>query len=155
ENSVYASNTAYEVSPQNFEGGYNVGIELEVRKKLDFISDAKTIRNLTFYTNVSIVKSSIQLPANYYIMSQLQTERPLSGQSPLVINSSLGYLSDNGKLGLNVLYNYIGKNLHMIGNDRISNVYFNGRNILDLQASYQFTERFTVRMTVRDILNSP
>lgn len=155
ENSVYASNTAYEVSPQNFEGGYNVGIELEVRKKIDFISDAKMIRNLTFYTNVSLVKSSIKLPANYYIMSQLQTERPLSGQSPLVINSSLGYLSDNGKLGLNVLYNYIGKNLHMIGNDRISNVYFNGRNILDLQASYQFTERFTVRMTVRDILNSP
>lgn len=155
ENNLYGSNSAYDVNTKNFEGGYNVGFELELRKNLGFLSPGTIMDHFSIYTNTSIVYSQIKLPANYFIQGQLVTDRPLTGQSPLVINAGLGYTSTDQKFSANVLYNYIGKNMYMVGNDIIGHVYMNARNILDFTASYQFSERFGMKLSVKDILNSP
>lgn len=155
ENSVYASNTAYEVTPRNFSKGYNLGIEVEYRKRLEDLFHSYWISNSTFYLNASYTHSSIHLPENYYIMGKIQTHRPLSGQSPFVMNTGLYFQDPNNRYSINILYNFIGRNLYMIGNDRLSNVYLNERHLLDLNCSFEINKNLSVRLSVKDILNSP
>jgi len=155
EYSVYASNTAYEVTPRNYSKGYNLGLELELRKKLDILSARNFFQQTTFYLNAAYTHSSVLLPDNYYIMGQIQTHRPLAGQSPWNLNAGLYYQDSKDRYSFNLLYNFLGKNLYMIGNDRLSNVYLNDRHILDAQAAFSITDKLKLKINIKDILNSP
>lgn len=153
ENNLYGSNSAYDVSTRNFSGGYNLGLELELRKNLGFLSH--TLDRWSVYLNSSLVYSQITLPEDYFIQGQMITHRPLTGQSPAVVNAGLGYTSLDERFYLQLFYNYIGKNMYMVGNDIIGHVYLNARHLLDLTASYQFSERFNLKLSLKDMANSP
>lgn len=154
ENQVNADNSAYEVNFANFDKGRNVGVEVELRKRLGFIQDNKFFRNTTFYINAAYTNSVINLPAEYYIVNKIVTTKPLTGQSPLVVNASLGYMDEAGKFGVNLLYNYIGQRLTFVGQGRVGNVFELARNVMDFTASYNIAHNASIRLTVKDILNS-
>ena len=154
ENQVYGAGSGYDIKPVNFQKGTNIGLELELRKKLDFIAENSFFKNLTYYANIALIKSSVDVDS-LYIRGKMVTERPLTGQAPVVINTSLGYTSDNGKLNMNVLYNRVGQRLTFIGQDRFGIVYEAPRNLLDFQVSYAVSKRSEFRLNVKDILNNP
>ncbi len=154
ESLVYGDASAYEISPTNNKSAQNIGAEIEVRKKLDFIADKELLKNLSFYMNLAYINSKVNITP-YYVRNTLIDSRPLTGQSPYVINTSLGYTSTNGKFSANVLYNLIGQRLYLIGQGRLGNVYESPRNLLDFQASYAVTKHSEFRINIKDILNNP
>lgn len=154
ENFVNGTGSAYDITPVNNQSARNIGVEVEVRKKLDFISENSFLKNMSFYMNLALIDSKVKTDS-FYVRDKLITSRPLSGQSPYVVNASLGYTSTDGKFSANVLYNIIGQRLFLIGGDRLGNVYESPRNLLDFQASYAVTKHSEFRLNIKDLLNNP
>lgn len=154
ENKIDASGSGYLISTANFKNARNVGIEMEVRKSLNFIADNRLFSNLSFYLNLAYINSVVQLDEPVRVNGSTFDTRPLSGQSPYVINTSLGYSAFDGRLNLNVLYNRVGQRIFLVGGNDKGNVYESPRDLLDLQASCKISKRGELRLNIKDILNS-
>ncbi|WPV68183.1 TonB-dependent receptor [Chitinophaga sp. LS1] len=146
----------YDVTPYNYPNAYNVGVEVEVRKKLGFIAPHSFLDNVTFYANVAYIKSVVSDNT-----TTTAKDRPLSGQSNYVVNTSLGYALPNDKLSFNLLYNRIGQRLYLVGegggadgSGRLGNIYESPRNLLDFQANLNVSKRSGFRLNIKDLLNA-
>jgi len=150
---VYNANSSYDINPINFPSADNIGIELEIRKSLGFISkSSEFLRNLNFYANLAYIHSDVKLDdAGAY----KYTSRALAGQSPYVINTSLGYTALDGALNLNVLYNRIGDRIFLVGQEKLAHIVESARNLLDFQASYSLSKKSEIRLNIKDLLNNP
>lgn len=155
ENNVYGQNSSYDIKPDNYAGARNVGVEVEVRKNLGFISKgSKLFKGLSLYANLAYINSKVTLNEAKYIQGKEITDRPLTGQSPYVINTSLGYTTEDGNFSVNLLYNRIGQRIFLVGGERLGNVYERPRDLLDFQASYSLSKKSELRLNVKDILSS-
>lgn len=158
ENKMYAVNGSVEITPVNFTNARSVGAEVELRKNLDFIADRRWLKNLTFYTNLAYIYSSVTLTGvdQQTYRYGIRTSRPMAGQSPYVINASLAYSAMEGKLNFNVLYNRIGQRIAVVGGAaQFADVYEAPRNVLDYQISYTVGKRSEFRLNIKDMLNAP
>lgn len=103
---------------QNAESATNYGIEFDLRKRFGFIN--KDLDKLLFATNIALIQSNIKLdtdPNNEYTSRLTSKERPMVGQSPYVVNLTLGYDNpDSGNSAL-FLFNQIGKRIVSLGTD--------------------------------------
>ena len=135
----------------NPESAQTVGGEVEFRKRLDFIPG---LQNFTFQTNLAYIYSRIK--DDSLKNAGFSIDRPLQGQSPYVINTSLMY--DNEKAGLNatLLFNQIGKRIYLVGNvlQQVPDVWEGSRPLLDLQVGKKILKtKGEIRLNVSDILN--
>ncbi|MBL7702533.1 MAG: TonB-dependent receptor [Ferruginibacter sp.] len=134
---------------QNADKAYSTGVEIEFRKNLEFIT--ARLKNLTFQSNVSLIKSKVTDTA-------LKINRTLQGQSNYVVN--LGMLYDVPKLGLNatLLFNLIGERIFLVGDKAAGSsspdVYEAPRPLLDFQLAKKILKgKSEIRMNISDILN--
>ncbi|MBE7169166.1 MAG: TonB-dependent receptor [Williamsia sp.] len=121
------------------------GLELELRKKLDFIS-SPVFSHLVFYSNLAYIKGSVQF-------NGLKINSPLQGQSPYLINGGLSYSSENGGFSVNALYNRIGPRLKFraIGGAG-KNIFEKPRDVVDVQVSKKLVQdKLELKLTVSDI----
>jgi outer membrane receptor protein involved in Fe transport len=130
-------------------GAVNYGIELEMRKKLGFISPI--FRDLTLNANLTFLNSEVDLK-DLQTVSTEKTRR-MQGQSPYTVN--LGLFYDNYELGtsVNLLYNRFGRRISEVGNNGFGDIYEDGNDVIDFSASKVLFERFEVKLFVKDILN--
>lgn len=154
ESRVYGANSSYDITPFNSASAMDAGAEIEIRKHLGFLSGNTFLKNMSLYLNLAYIYSKANVD-DLYIRGDRIESRPLSGQAPYVVNAGLSYLSDNGKLGLNLLYNRIGQRLAFIGQDKMGIIYESTRNLLDFQVSYALSKRSTFRLNIKDLLNDP
>lgn len=123
----------------------DVGAEMEIRKKLNFIGIAPFFRNLTFYVNASYINAKVSLPGR-------NVSTPLQGQSPYLINSGLYYLTEGGDLSFNILYNRIGQRLAFRGQGTNIDIYEKPRDVVDFQIGKQLLKkRAELKLTFSDI----
>ena len=134
---------------QNANKAYSTGVEVEFRKNLEFITSK--LKNLTFQSNVSIIKSRVTDTA-------LNVNRSLQGQSNYVIN--LGMLYDVPKLGLNatLLFNLIGERIFLVGDKAAGasspDVYEAPRPLLDFQIAKKILKgKSEIKLNISDIIN--
>jgi len=134
---------------QNAEKAYSAGIEVEFRKALDFISPK--MKNLTFQSNVAVIKSRVT-------DAKLSLDRSLQGQSNYLIN--LGMLYDVPKYGLNatVLFNLIGERIFLVGDKAAGasspDVYEAPRPLLDFQLAKKILKgKSEIKLNISDIIN--
>lgn len=134
---------------QNADKAYSTGVEIEFRKNLEFIT-AK-LKNLTFQSNVSLIKSKVTDTA-------FKINRTLQGQSNYVIN--LGMLYDVPRYGLNatLLFNVIGERIFLVGDKSAGSsspdVYEAPRPLLDFQLAKKILKgKSEIKMNISDILN--
>ena len=142
---------------QNAQSAQLYGAELEVRKKLAFISQSsKWMERLYFSGNVSVIASEVLLSnvdASGNTLSP--TQRPLQGQSPYLINAGFQYDSKSGT-GVSFLYNRIGQRLALVGNADFGDIYERPRHLVDIQLTQKILKRKgDVRLTISDIFNQP
>ena len=130
-------------------GADNYGIEIELRKKLGFIS--RYLNYVTLNANLTLVNSQVNLSGLQTAASDLT--RRLQGQSPYTVNIGLYY--DNYDMGLNtnLLMNIYGDKISEVGRSGFSDVVENGRDVLDFSITKTFLSKFEAKFTVRDILN--
>jgi outer membrane receptor protein involved in Fe transport len=130
----------------------NYGVELEVRKNLDFYNTGTLFwKDLTIFGNLSLIKSEIKKNE----LSYSTIGRPLQGQSNYVLNTGLLYENDRLGWGMAISYNKIGRRIFLIGapgaNDFGIDVYENPRDVIDVQFS-KSVKKFNFRLTLGDIL---
>ncbi len=152
---VYLGGSNRTKSFLNVKSAVNYGIELEFRKKLNFLNNFNALAwegwdNFTIATNFARIESSVDLRGNPNVQDSI---RPLQGQSPYLINSSLGYYNVESAFGATILYNVIGRRIREAGFLGYENVWEAPRNLIDLQISKTFLDKFELKATISDILN--
>ena len=130
----------------NVESGFVSGLELEMRKKLNFLGDK--FQNFKITSNVAFINSGIDVVEQGGFTPE---DRPFFGQAPILANAVLGY--DNLDKGFNIsaAYNYKGDNLSVIG-DSGTDVYTRAISTLDLVASKKIGQ-VDVRLAAKNLLN--
>lgn len=137
------------------------GVEIDFRKSLSFISDGAFLRNLYLSGNFSYLKGNIETYASRYDSAtqeikrvKIQSNRPVQGLAPYVVNMGLNYQSK--MLGFNMSYNRFGRRIVYGGTFDQYVQYEVPRDIVDLQISFQMMrQRLELRLNASDILNQP
>lgn len=134
------------LSYQNAESAKDFGLEMELRKKLNFINDANFFRDITFYLNASYINAKVKF-------ADREVSTPLQGQSPYLINSGLYYAPESGNFSFNVLYNRVGERLRFRGVTNSIDIYEKPRDVIDFQFSKRIlNKRAELKLTLSDIL---
>lgn len=122
---------------QNPENAYTAGLEIEFRKKINFI------KNITVFGNFALIKNYVP-----------QYKRSMQGQSPYILNTGIQYDNiENGWNGL-LAFNIFGRRLAYVGNTDVPGIYENARPLLDAQISKQILKnKIEFKLAVNDILN--
>ncbi len=148
----------YRYSYENAAGAYTAGIEVDIRKRLDFIG----IPEIALVFNGSLVASEVDFKNEGLIQ---QRSRALQGQSPYIVNLGMYYDSPE-ELGLSasVLYNVIGERIMGIGKSITSDPsdvdqylpdsYEMPRHMVDLTLGKTFG-KLGVKLGIKNLLNSP
>jgi outer membrane receptor protein involved in Fe transport len=157
--SVQRPSAATLFSFENAKSAYSYGLELEGRKRFDFIS--KRLDPLFFAANLTLIRSRVKIAsAEGGDGTALTSEnRPLAAQSPYVLNLQTGW-DDSGEGGTgmaaSLLYNVYGRRLRSVatagtGQD---NLYERPFHSLDFVLSQTLRRGFKLGLRVRNILNS-
>ena len=136
----------------NAKGADNYGVELDIRKNLDFMG----LRDFSLSFNGAWIKSKVQFDGNTN-----NIDRPMQGQSPYLINVGLFYNGRDNGWSAAVLYNRIGRRITGVGNRygtgadgssrNIPNSYEMPRNSIDLSVGKRFGD-WELKAAVRDLL---
>ncbi len=159
---IPAAQTSNEFQPRNVGDGQVFGIEMEVRKALDFLSPK--LEGLSFNTNVTVVESSIEMTALEYDSRKafekegetINDSRQMAGQAPFIVNAGLSYQAKNKPLDMGLFYNVKGRTLAVVGGGLFPDVYARPFHSLNFSLNNSFGEDEKVKMSlnVNNILNS-
>lgn len=165
-------NQAANISFQNADKATVKGLELDIRKNLDFISGS-FFRDLSVIANgsyiISKVTSNLDSTKNAYrILIKPVINRQLQGQAPYSANAGLYY--DNAGTGtkIAIIYNQVGPRIYAasVGRPAYSNTYGKmpgdqgslielTRQQLDLSFSQRIIKSLQAKLSVQNLLNSP
>ena len=148
----------------NSESARSYGVELEMRKGFENSSSA-FLKNLTLVGNVSLIKSQVTVgdvirapelsgQINEY-RDITDSKRPLTGQSPYLINLGLYYAAPTSGWQGNLLYNVFGQRIFTVGNIDNPSIYEMPRHVIDLNVTKQVGKQLEFRLGIQDILNQP
>lgn len=130
------------LSFENALAGEIYGIEFEGLKNIG--------RGFFVSGNVVLSDSEISFDPN---ASQTSLKRRLTGHSEYVVNTQLGFDSDNGKHSASLLYNVFGERIFFGGRVPAPDAFEDPFNSLDLSYSYFPTESITLRLRAQNLLN--
>jgi outer membrane receptor protein involved in Fe transport len=112
---------------------------------------SRQLQKISVLFNAAYIKSKVNLGNAAGIQDK---DRPLYGQSPYLINSSIYYTDKEKGLSVSLSYNVIGKRLFGIGNIDYPNIYEMPRNLLDLTFSKRVGKIWEIKGGVQNILNA-
>ncbi|MFZ5515863.1 MAG: TonB-dependent receptor domain-containing protein [Candidatus Zhuqueibacterota bacterium] len=152
---VSASNR--EITWKNVDHARTMGIEFEVRKKLDILTSK--LSNYTIGSNLSLVQSEVQIPADE--LAHIRIKRPdfsgtreLEGQSPFLLNLNLSYDNFDNGLFWNVYYNVFGKRLSEVSKDGTPFVYEQPVHTLNANLSVKIAKHLKLKVSGKNLLDS-
>jgi outer membrane receptor protein involved in Fe transport len=127
------------VSYRNADSANSYGFELDLRKRFDFID--KSLESLVLSSNVTYINSDVKISRDSQdeMLANLSTtKRSMMGQSPYVINITLGYDDkETGNSSL-FLFNEIGERLVALGTYGNADKYEQPFEKLDFVAKWKF-----------------
>ena len=136
----------------NAKGANNYGIEIDIKKNLDFIG----LKDFSLSFNGALIKSKVN-----FKKGTNDIDRPMQGQSPYLINTGLFYNNKKKGWSAAILYNRIGKRIIGVGNRygtasdgtsrNIPNSYEMPRNSLDLSLGKTFGQ-WEIKASAKDLL---
>jgi hypothetical protein len=106
---------------------------MEFRKKLN--------KNFLFYSNLSLINSQVLGEGEV---------RPLQGQSPYIINTGVFY--NLNKFSVSLFYNKIGERISAVGFNGYSDIYENGRDLVDATVQFK-TKKMEFKLSLTDLLS--
>ncbi len=138
--------TSTEFQPRNVGNGSLVGVELEVRKNLEFLNPR--LRPLSFDVNITLVDSRIDMTAlefnarrQYEKVGQtVSNTRAMAGQSPYVINAGFTYSQFEKGITAGLYYNVKGETLHIVGTGLYPDIYTQPFHSLNFGFNKKFGE---------------
>ncbi len=155
---VTVPNTSSQTIYINAESAKVYGIEAEFRTLLSTLAginrEGAFLSKFTLSANMAYIKSKVKLgPLFSFDPSQLVTDRPLQGQSPYLINSSLSFNDERTGFSSTLSVNRVGDRLAIGGTFKDADIYEKARTVVDFQlAKYFLSNKLEVKFTARDIL---
>lgn len=142
------------VSFQNAEGARLLGVEIEGRKSLGFVS--KSLSDLSAIANLTLAHSEIELNEDQGDLGIIVTneERAMVNQAPYVLNVALDYDNEERKIGVRLLGNVVGPRIVSVGTQGIDDEYEQPKFSLDFTATKGFGKHLSFRFTAVNLLNS-
>ncbi len=135
-------------SYENAKEATNFGLEVEIKKRLDFISPY--LNCISFVGNVSLINSEISLNGGNGFQV---TKRPLQGQADYISNFGLYYEDISGKWGASLIYNRVGEKISRVGFANLGDIIELPRNQIDFSGSAKLFENITLKLSAKDLLN--
>lgn len=161
----YLVGSGISVEPVNASSAISYGAELEARRSLGFIGS--TFENFSLGANLTIVDSKVSFDdgefvevfdgvgtTRYSTGILTSSSRPLQGQSPYVVNATLGYDNQEWGTSATLLYNVFGDRLSVVGTEGIPNAYEQARNTLDFSVSQKLPAGLQFRLAARNLLDA-
>ena len=141
---------------KNLEYSTVYGGEIEFKKRLDFISSK--MENFSFGFNFTLVKSITPIPEDELERIRAtdayrEDTRPLTGQSPYLVNSTFEYNNDSLGLNVNLTFNMFGDRLTIYSSDGRPDVYEQSRPMINFNFSKEITQRFKVKFKINNLLD--
>jgi outer membrane receptor protein involved in Fe transport len=130
----------------NAKKATSFGVEVEVRKKLDF---SNALKNFTFQANASYINSKVS-------DTTLRLDRTLQGQSPYVLNFGLLYDLEKAGFSATLLFNQIGERIYLVGDAFAGapDIYEAPRALVDFQLAKKILKKKAeIRLNIADLLN--
>jgi len=127
------------------------GAEIEGRKGLGVL--AQSLENFTIIGNLTLVKSQVELGDTK--ANATNANRPLSYQSPYVVNFSLDYENEKSGTDMRVLYNVFGPRITVVGANNLPDTYERPRHQIDVSAAQKFAKRLQVKVQAQNLLSQP
>ncbi len=134
----------------NADNAQSLGAEVEIRRSLNGIFHQGHLSHLGVLLNATIIQSKVDLGAA--AVGQ-ERNRPMTGQSPYVVNGGLYYADTEHKLQYNVLYNIFGRRLFAAGTYGTPDIYEMPRHSLDVTLTKGLGEHFEIKLGAQDLLN--
>ncbi|EHQ27496.1 TonB-dependent receptor [Mucilaginibacter paludis] len=166
-------NTPASISFQNASKATIKGVEIEIRKNLDFVPIG-FFKRLSVIANFSFIKSQAVKDSASIAAEQgdkpdtrvadYTVKRPLQGQAPYIINAGLYY--DNAASGtkISAIYNVVGTRIYAAGQGYVPNSFINGseyrgsllelpRHLVDVSVSQRVVKSVQAKLAVQNLLN--
>jgi hypothetical protein len=152
----------YLVSFRNAPRAQNVGLELELRKNLEFIGEA--FDGISLGANFAYVFSRVDLgegcdelidPGCSVTDKSTSRVRPLQGQSPYVVNAYLDYANDESGTSMRLLYNAFGRRIEDVGGFMLPDTYEESIHDFDLVLGQEIYDGLALSLEIDNILNYP
>ena len=153
----------------NIESATLGGIELELSKKLDFLSSEDFTNTWTAGLNATYLYSQISIDeANKLLLPQGEVsvvvtnpDRALQGASPYLINFDLAYQKRTEKWNTNasLVYNVFGKRIHSVGvkapnaDGGLGDIYELPVHRLDLVVKNEINNKIGIDLSLKNLLN--
>ena len=140
------SGGAVEQTFQNANNGLAAGIEAEFRKEI--------VKDLSISGNASYIFTNVKLPESGAYTNK---ERTLQGASPYLINADISYtptLRDGKSIGLALIYSVQGPRIHAVGILGLGDEKQMPFHSLDFSGTCRINKNLSVRLGLRNILNS-
>jgi hypothetical protein len=141
------TNEAADLTYENAKGADMIGIELEARKGLDSVAEA--LANFSLLANLTLVHSEVELDR---VGINTNPERPLSNQSPYVLNLALDYSRQESRTQARILYNVSGPRIAFVGANGLQDIYEQPRHLIDLTVAQGLGEHFELKGAVSNLL---
>lgn len=153
EATMYAAGSGWDYTFTNADFANCFGVETDVRKSFSNWGNRQDFlhwfRDVTLVFNASYISSRVVLTG----ASENESDRPMQGQSPFIVNVGLFYQNDSIGLSGALMYNVVGKRIAYIGNAVDPHTWEMPRHLLDFTISKRLGKWFSVKATVNDILN--
>lgn len=134
----------------NAPKAHSYGVEVEFRKSLASLGVTKLLRNTSFNVNASWIESMVDIGAK----ATNQSDRPMQGQSPYIINAGLYYNDQEKDFSFNVAYNVFGPRIFSVGDKLFPSWWEMPRNSLDFQIAKIWNRRFETKLNIQNALNT-
>ena len=132
---------------RNADNGMAAGVEVEIRKEL--------FKDFRLGLNGSYIYTNVDLPEGEGIYTD--SERQLQGASPYLVNADVSYtprFGEEKQLSLAVMYNLQGPRINTVGIYELGNIEQKPLHTLDFVGSYAFNSRFSMKMQLKNLLDS-
>jgi hypothetical protein len=127
------------------------GAEIEARKTLEFVSAG--LKNFSVLANLTLVYSRVKF-AGEFGESQAGN-RPLSMQSPYVVNLSVDYASQESGTDVRLLYNVFGPRITTVGLGGLPHIYEMPRHSVDLTIAQNVAKHFELKLSGQNLIHQP
>ncbi len=136
------------ITYENAEAARNYGVELELRQNLSVLYSR--LQHFSVNTNVAFISSRVELPD---VGIQTSSERALQGQSPYVVNATLGYDNPDWGITAALAYHVFGHWIAEVGNHGNPDVFETPRSQLDTTFGRQLLPFLLFSFSAKNLLN--
>lgn len=156
---VGTDNANCRVTYRNADSATVQGVELELRRTLDFLPGA--LRTLGLSANATWTRSDVDIPPR---VGQYPDDLALQGQSPFLLNLGASWSYPPRRLTLSTMFNHFDDRIVRYGiaastgdgttQGQLPNVVERGRGVLDAKASVGLPGRLTLSVTGANLANA-